>query len=170
MLTKNEKQPVSIYCEIYSTKSKDFISTNKYTEESIDKVIEVIGKFTGIFDRRNFLFKGKKKNCYEEALKRKGKVKMTLLFDDNCEYEVSISHTKVTLPSNKKDYELVIVYGLSEKRPLILLTNRGIHSKDDLIKIVRLCFSRWRIEEYFRAKKQRVWFRKYKSEEFKINK
>lgn len=107
-------------------------------------------------DRRNFLFKGKKKNCYEEALKRKGKVKMTLLFDDNCEYEVSISHTKVTLPSNKKDYELVIVYGLSEKRPLILLTNRGIHSKDDLIKIVRLCFSRWRIEEYFRTKKQRV--------------
>lgn len=181
MLTKNEKQPVSIYSQIYSTKSKDFISTNKYTEESIDKVIEVIGKFTGIFDRgyddnkvimkmdnsenyfiirmndrRNFLFKGKKKNCYEEALKRKGKVKMTLLFDDNCEYEVSISHTKVTLPSNKKDYELVIVYGLSEKRPLILLTNRGIHSKDDLIKIVRLCFSRWRIEEYFRAKKQRV--------------
>lgn len=179
MLTKNEKQPVSIYSKIYSTKSKDFISTNKYTEESIDKVIEVIGKFTGIFDRcyddnkvimkmdnsenyfiirmndrRNFLFKGKKKNCYEEALKRKGKVKMTLLFDDNCEYEVSISHTKVTLPSNKKDYELVIVYGLSEKKPLILLTNRGIHSKDDLIKIVRLCFSRWRIEEYFRVKKQ----------------
>jgi len=27
MLTKNEKQPVSIYSEIYSTKSKDFIST-----------------------------------------------------------------------------------------------------------------------------------------------
>ena len=179
MLTKNEKQPVSIYSQIYSTKNKDFINTNKYTEESIDKVIEVIGKFTGIFDRgyddnkvimkmdnsenyfiirmndrRNFLFKGKKKNCYEEALKRKGKVKMTLLFDDNCEYEVSISHTKVTLPSNKKDYEIVIVYGLSEKRPLILLTNRGIHSKDDLIKIVRLCFSKWRIEEYFRAKKQ----------------
>lgn len=51
MLTKNEKQPVSIYSEIYSTKSKDFISTKKYTEESIDKVIEVIGKFTGRFDR-----------------------------------------------------------------------------------------------------------------------
>lgn len=33
---------------------------------------------------------------------------MTLLFDYNCEYEVSVSHTKVTLPSNKKGYELVI--------------------------------------------------------------
>lgn len=45
-------------------------------------------------------------------------------------------------------------YGLSEDKPLILLTNREIHGKDDVIKIVRLYFSRWRIEEYFRAKKQ----------------
>ena len=35
---------------------------------------------------------------------------MTLLFDDNCEYEVSASHTRVTLPCNKKDYELVGLY------------------------------------------------------------
>jgi hypothetical protein len=67
---------------------------------------------------------------------------------------VYVSHTKVTLPSNKKEYELVICYGLSEERPLILLTNREIHSKEDVIKVVRLYFSRWRIEEYFRAKKQ----------------
>ena len=49
-------------------------------------------------------------------------------------------------------------YGLSEERPLILLTNRKIHSKDDVIKVVRLYFSRWRIEEYFRAKKQEYKF------------
>ena len=41
-------------------------------------------------DRRNFLFKGKKKNAYEEAQKRKGKVRMTLWFDDNDEYVVYI--------------------------------------------------------------------------------
>ena len=29
----------------------------------------------------------------------------------------------------KKDYELIFVYGLSEERPLILLTNRSIKSK-----------------------------------------
>lgn len=79
---------------------------------------------------------------------------MKLLFDDNQEYEVYISHTKVTLPNNKKDYELMFVYGLSEERPLILLTNKSIHSKEDVIKVVRLYFTRWRIEEYFRAKKQ----------------
>lgn len=178
-LTKMEKQPISLYSKIYSCKSSNFVSKNTYTMESIKTSEEVLNKgFIGVFDRgyddnkiinymsknnefvirmkdkRVFLFKGKKKNCYEEAIKRKGKIRMTLLFDDNEEREVYISHTKVTLPYNKSDYELVIVYGLSDERPLILLTNLSIHSKEDVIKVVRLYFSRWRIEEYFRAKKQ----------------
>ena len=53
---------------------------------------------------------------------------MMLWFEEE-KCEVSISHTKVTLPYNKKDYELVFVYGLSEDRPLILLTNRKIYLK-----------------------------------------
>ena len=182
ILTEKEKQLISVYSQIYSCKSKDFKSMNDYTFKSIEAAKKVLNrKFTGVFDRgyddnkiidymddnyfvirmndrRNFLFKGKKKNAYEEAKKRKGKVRMTLWFDDNEEYEVYISHTKVTLPHNGKDYELVFCYGLSEERPLILLTNRKIHSKDDVIKVVRLYFSRWRIEEYFRAKKQEYKF------------
>ena len=97
------------------------------------------------------------------AIRRKGKVKMTLWFDDNDEYDVAISHTKVTLPYNKRDYELVFVYGLSEDKPMILLTNREIKSKEDLIKVVRLYFYRWRIEEYFRSKKQ-----EYQMENFRV--
>ena len=182
ILTEKENQLISVYSQIYSCKSKDFKSMNDYTFKSIEAAKKVLNrKFTGVFDRgyddnkiidymddnyfvirmndrRNFLFKGKKKNAYEEAKKRKGKVRMTLWFDDNEEYEVYISHTKVTLPHNGKDYELVFCYGLSEERPLILLTNRKIHSKDDVIKVVRLYFSRWRIEEYFRAKKQEYKF------------
>ena len=182
ILTEKEKQLISVYSQIYSCKSKDFKSMNDYTFKSIETAKKVLNrKFIGVFDRgyddnkiidymddnyfvirmndrRVFLFKGKKKNAYEEAKKRKGKVRMTLWFDDNEEYEVYISHTKVTLPHNGKDYELVFCYGLSEEKPLILLTNRKIHSKDDVIKVVRLYFSRWRIEEYFRAKKQEYKF------------
>ena len=182
ILTEKEKQLISVYSQIYSCKSKDFKSMNDYTFKSIETAKKVLNrKFIGVFDRgyddnkiidymddnyfvirmndrRNFLFKGKKKNAYEEAKKRKGKIRMTLWFDDNEEYEVYISHTKVTLPHNGKDYELVFCYGLSEERPLILLTNRKIHSKDNVIKVVRLYFSRWRIEEYFRAKKQEYKF------------
>ena len=182
ILTEKENQLISVYSQIYSCKSKDFKSMNDYTFKSIEAAKKVLNrKFIGVFDRgyddnkiidymddnyfvirmndrRVFLFKGKKKNVYEEAKKRKGKIRMTLWFDDNEEYEVYISHTKVTLPHNGKDYELVFCYGLSEERPLILLTNRKIHSKDDVIKVVRLYFSRWRIEEYFRAKKQEYEF------------
>ena len=182
ILTEKENQLISVYSQIYSCKSKDFKSMNDYTFKSIEAAKKVLNrKFIGVFDRgyddnkiidymddnyfvirmndrRVFLFKGKKKNVYEEAKKRKGKIRMTLWFDDNKEYEVYISHTKVTLPHNGKDYELVFCYGLSEERPLILLTNRKIHSKDDVIKVVRLYFSRWRIEEYFRAKKQEYKF------------
>ena len=183
ILGKNEKQPISVYSEIYSCKSKNFISKNNYTKESIDTVIKVLNRKSNmVFDRgyddnkiidyvdksgnnfvirmndkRNFLFKGKKKNAYQEALKRKGKVKMKLWFEGEC-VEISVSHTRIQMPYNKKEYELVFVYGLSEERPLILLTNRTIHSKEDVIKVVRLYFYRWRVEEYFRSKKQEYEF------------
>ena len=180
ILTNKEKQPISVYSEIYSCRSKEFISKNKYTFESIDAVRNVLKrKCNMVFDRgyddnkiidyvdnngdyfvirmedkRNFLFKGKKKNCHEMAIRRKGKIKMVLWFDDKEEHEVSVSHTKVVLPFNKKEYELIFIYGLDEEHPMVLLTNRSIHSKEDVIKVVRLYFYRWRIEEYFRSKKQ----------------
>ena len=64
------------------------------------------------------------------------------------------SYTKAILPYNKKEYTLVIVYGLSEEHSMKLLTNIKSAEKEDVIKIVRLYLSRWRIEEYFRGKKQ----------------
>ena len=180
VLTKNEKQPISVYSKIYSCKSKDFKSKSEYTLESIKAVAEVAGdKFTGIFDRgyddnkiyaymskgnrkfvvrsddnRVLLFKGKKKSVEEVAKARKGKITMKLLFDENEETEVMLSYTKATLPYNKKEYTLVIVYGLSEEHPMKLLTNVEINTKEDVIKVARLYLSRWKIEEHFRGKKQ----------------
>ena len=180
VLTKNEKQPISIYSKIYSCKSKDFKSMNSYTLESIKAAESLIGEnFTGIFDRgyddnkiynymsknnhkfivrvddsRTLLFKGKKRNVEEVSKSRKGKITMKVLFDNDEEYELLLSYTKAILPYNKKEYTLVIVYGLSEEHPMKLLTNIKIENKDDVIKIVRLYLSRWRIEEHFRGKKQ----------------
>ena len=180
VLSKNNKQPISIYSQIYSCKSSNFISKNKYTLESIKAAENLIGKsFIGVFDRgyddnkiykymsdnkhqfvvrlddeRTLLFKGKRRSVDEVAKSRKGKISMKALFDNNEEYELMLSHTKAILPSNKKEYTLVIVYGLSEKNPMKLLTNIDIKSKDDVIKVARLYLSRWRIEEHFRGKKQ----------------
>ena len=180
VLTKNEKQPISIYSKIYSCKSDKFISKNMYTLESIKEAEKLIGKnFIGIFDRgyddnkifkymsnnnhkfvirlddeRTLLFKGKKRSVKEVSNSRKGKISYKALFSENEEYELMLSYTKATLPANKKEYTLVIVYGLSEEKPMKLLTNIKIKEKEDVIKIVRLYLSRWRIEEHFRGKKQ----------------
>ena len=177
ILTKNEKQPISIYSQIYSCKSKNFESKNKYTMESINAAEDLVGdNFIGVFDRgyddnkiihymskhkfvirlddeRVLLFKEKRHSVEEIAKGRKGKIKMKVLFDDNEEKELMISYTKAKLPYNKKEYTLVIVYGLGEN-PMKLLTNLEYTEKEDVIKIVRLYLSRWRIEEHFRGKKQ----------------
>ena len=180
ILTKNEKQPLSIYSQIYSCKSENFESKNKYTIESIKTAEKLVGNnFTGVFDRgyddnkifnymeknkhkfvvrlddqRVLLFKGIRRNVEEVSKTRKGKIKMTALFDDNEEKELMISYTKAILPYNKKEYTVVFVYGLSEEHPMKLLTNIKNAEKEDVIKIVRLYLSRWRIEEHFRGKKQ----------------
>ena len=181
ILTKNEKQPLSIYSQIYSCKSENFESKNKYTIERIKTAEKLVGSnFTRVFDRgyddnkifnymeKNkhkfvvrlddqrvlLLFKGIRRNVEEVSKTRKGKIKMTALFDDNEEKELMISYTKAILPYNKKEYTVVFVYGLSEEHPMKLLTNIKNAEKEDVIKIVRLYLSRWRIEEHFRGKKQ----------------
>lgn len=105
-------------------------------------------------DKRNLIFKGKRHSVEEISKGRKGKIKMKALFDDNEEKELIISYTKTKFSYYKKEYTLVIVYGLSEDHSMKLLTNIEYAEKEDAIKIVRLYLSRWRIEEHFRGKKQ----------------
>lgn len=182
IVTKNEKQPISLYSHIYSTESHGFKSMNDETIKSIEEVKKVItNKCTFVCDRgydaniffdyflnddcddefvirlketRNLLFKGKSKNVGEIVKKRKGKIKMEMYFSKENK-EVYVSHTKVELPSHKgKALTLVMVYGLSEEKPMMLLTNRMVSCKEDVHKIVRAYMTRWRIEENFRFKKQ----------------
>ena len=178
ILGKNEKQPISVYSEIYSCQSQDFKGKKHYTINSIEAVEKVVGKkFIGIFDRgyddnriidymsrgerqfvirlqdkRNLLLKDKKRNVGEIAKTRKGKIIYNALFGGE-KVELTISYTRAVLPYNKKEYTLVIVYGLGDN-PMKLLTNKKIKDKKDVKKVVRLYLSRWRIEEYFRGKKQ----------------
>ena len=62
-----------------------------------------------------------------------------------------LSHVKVQITASRKNIYLVLVYGITE-HPMMLATNKEIRSKEDLIRIAGLTFSRWRIEEYFAVK------------------
>ena len=176
VLTKNEKQPMPVYSRLYSSKSKEFESSNKETFKSIDAVRKCLKrKSLMVFDRgyddkkifdyvlkegddllvrlkknRNFLFKGKKKKLEDVYDKRKGKIKMNLKFEKE-EKEVYISYTRAKLQKNEREYTLIFVYGLSNTERMILLTNKKIERKEEAIKIVRTYMDRWRIETYHRS-------------------
>ncbi len=73
-----------------------------------------------------------------------------------------ISYLKVSLPRYKNHaMYLVLLYGLG-KKPMMLLTNKVVNSKKAAISIVRVYMSRWRIEEYFRFKKQQFRFENFR--------
>ena len=55
----------------------------------------------------------------------------------------------------------MLVYGITE-HPMMLATNKEIKSKEDAIKVARAYFSRWKIEEYFRCKKQMFQFENFR--------
>ena len=48
---------------------------------------------------------------------------------------------------------MVLVYGLSEEKAMMLLTNKKVKDKRDVHQVVRQYIKRWRIEEGFRFKK-----------------
>ena len=68
--------------------------------------------------------------------------------------------------ASRKDIYLVLVYGITE-HPMMLATNKEIRSKEDVIRIAKLYFSRWRIEEYFRCKKQVFRFENFRVRKLK---
>mgnify|MGYP001179515208 FL=1 len=115
--------------------------------------------------RRKLLYHNKWTPATELRNRRKGKVKMPLFYRGK-EQEAYLSHVKVKITASRKDIYLVLIYGITE-HPMTLATNIEINSKEDLIKIAKLYFSRWRIEEYFRSKKQIFQFENFRVRKLK---
>ena len=173
----DSNHPVSIFSELHSSTEKGFTSTNHITFAAMERGAKLFKKATYVMDRgyddnkifqqmwdlgqnfvirltqkRKMFFHGKWVPATRLCAQRKGKVKLNLFYKGK-EHEAYISHVKVQLTAAKRDVYLVLVYGITE-HPMMLVTNKAISGKEDVIKIARLYFSRWRIEEYFRAKKQ----------------
>jgi hypothetical protein len=186
-----ENQPVSLYSKVYSQAEKDFKSTNTYTFRAIDRTAALSrGKATFVCDRgydanemfkyfyskeqhfiirltekRNLFFKGKWYKASTLMKARKGKFKTTLKFRSG-EKECYVSYINVQITASKRPMRLVLVYGLGEK-PMMLATNKPIKGKDDVVNICRTYLSRWRIEEYFRFKKQHFGFENFRVRKLK---
>lgn len=168
--------PVSIFSELHSSQEKNFTSINNITFSAIERAVQLFSHATFVMDRgyddnkmflkldnlgqkyvirltkkRKLFYHNKWVPATELCARRKGKVKMKLLYH-GAEHTAYLSHVKVQITASKKDVYLVLVYGITE-HPMMLVTNRPIRSKEDVLETAQLYFSRWRIEEYFRSKK-----------------
>lgn len=188
-LTKNKKQPISIFSKVHSSVSKEFVSANSITFEGLNKIISILQekniKGTFVNDRgydNNEIFKYyfKQKQDFIIRLKenrkvykdhkwykittirdsRKGKVHMKLFFQGE-EKECYVSVLRVQITAEKRWINLILVYGLGET-PMMLASNISIKCKEDLIKTVRCYIDRWKIEEYFKFKKQEYHFENFR--------
>lgn len=189
VLTKNA-HPVSIFSKIHSSKEKDFTSVNDVTFSAMERSASILAKATFVMDRgyddnkmflkldslgqdyiirltakRKLLFHGKWIPATQLRDQRKGKIK-TLLRYKGKDHEAYLSHVKVQITASRKDIYLVLVYGITE-HPMMLATNKEIRSKEDVVRIAKLYFSRWRIEEYFRCKKQMFQFEHFRVRKLK---
>ena len=189
VMTKSN-HPVSIYSKIHSSKEKTFTSVNNVTFDAMERGKAMFGKATFVMDRgyddnkmflkldelkqdyvirltakRKLLFHNKWVAATELRNRRKGKI-TTPVFYKGKKREAYLSHVKVQITASRKDIYLVLVYGITE-HPMMLATNKEIKSREDVIRIARLYFSRWRIEEYFRCKKQVFQFENFRVRKLK---
>ena len=177
--------PISIFSKIHSSKEKNYTSANNVTFSAMERGAALFGKATFVMDRgyddnKMFLkldelqqdyvirLKSNRKLYYhnkwvmatELRNRRKGKIRMPLYYKGKT-HEAYLSHVKVQITASKKDIYLVLVYGITE-HPMMLATNKDIKSKEDVIAVAKHYFSRWKIEEYFRCKKQMFRFENFR--------
>ena len=177
--------PVSIFSQIHSSKEKNFTSTNDITFAAMERGAALFGKATFALDRgyddnkmflkldklnqdyvirltakRKVFFHGKWIPATQLRNQRKGKIKTPLVYRGK-KRDAYLSHVKVQITASKKDIYLVLVYGITE-HPMRLATKKEMRSREDVMKVAKTYFSRWRIEEYFRCKKQMFQFENFR--------
>ncbi|MCL1919418.1 MAG: transposase [Peptococcaceae bacterium] len=87
------------------------------------------------------------------AGKMKGKFRIDYTDKHGKKHRCRVSFQTVRLPSRPDEpLSLVMVYGY-DKEPMLLLTNLAIQGKTTCLRVVKTYLCRWRVEEYYRFKK-----------------
>jgi hypothetical protein len=180
VLSSENKLPFGVYSRIYSSTEKEFVSED---QEMLDCFDFLSGHFkkTNIrtmdrgFDNnryyryfiengeqfiirakknRNVKYKGKTENILEVANRFKGKYALKFKDKNGRKIDVKISIIPIELCEFQGvPLNLVVVYGFGEI-PMMLITNLDSDDKRICVTVCKVYLMRWRIEEYFKFKKQ----------------
>jgi len=176
-VTRVTKHPIPMYSHLYSSEEEGFISENEETYKGLRHVRGILDEkqATFVMDRdydnikmmkqilgqgdnfvirlkknRHLLYQNKKLSASNLALRRKGKINFRTEIQGTI-YDLKVSHITVEIPSFQK-LTMVVVYGYG-KNPMVLLTNKRVKQKDEVLSVLKAYISRWRIEEMFRVQK-----------------
>ena len=187
-LTPEKKMPVGVYTRVYSTTEKGFVSE----DDEVLKALKFLGKHfkksnIRAFDRgydanvyyehllknkekfiirskknRDVIYKGERINILTVAKKFKGRYILKFKKKNGINADCKISIIPIKLPCRSDDdLNLVVCYGFG-KEPLMLITN--LKSNDDRlpVAVTKIYLMRWRIEEFYRFKKQQFGFEDFR--------
>lgn len=178
-MSKNYKHPICLYDHVHNSNENNYLSENHITHIGLNMVIEHLKDYEGtfIFDRghddqkllrllltkkqyfivrmqnnRWLYYKNRKVKAFHLVEQRKGKIVVPLTYRGKETY-VKASHVIARINGIKEPLTIVFSYLDISDKPMILITNKIVKSKEDLIKVVLHYHSRWKIEEHFRFKK-----------------
>ena len=183
-LTPERKMPIPVYTKVYTPEEKGFISE----DEEVLTGLKFLGKHFSkknirAFDRgydnnryydylikndekfiirakknRDVIYDEKRINIAELAERFKGKYKLNFTKKNGFNTTCKISIIPIKLPCRPNDnLNLVVCYGLG-KEPMMLITNLKSDDKRLSVAVVKVYLMRWRIEEYYRFKKNQFKF------------
>ncbi len=183
----NSMHPVSVFSEVWSEKSATFTSGGEfeYTKKVINACTADLGHVTFVMDRgyddvdvfrllnklnqnyvirlklnRNIWINSKKISAETLCQEYKGKYATKVIYHGRVR-KAKLTCVKGKINGLDSPLSIIIIFGLSD-HPMILATNLDTSTKNQVISAMRHYFSRWRIEEYFRCKKQMFSFENFR--------
>jgi len=177
---------VSLYSQVFSTISKGFKSTNDIAFKILDKVYSSFGNIATMvmdrgFDDQKFFkyfvaktwgfiirashinrivyYDGSKIKLSVLKNEFKGKYSTTI-FIKGKNHRVKCSFVKIKVPGIKEELTVIFVY--FNKSTSMFITNLDVIGKNSCLDIVYTYYKRWRIEEYFKYKKQCFTFENFR--------
>jgi hypothetical protein len=181
VLSKNKKMPMSVYEKVFSSAEDGFVSMThenlcclkslsahfeKNCVRTLDRGFDANDYYRYFLKHeekfvirakknRNVIYKNQTQNIMDVANIYKGNYRMDFMNNHGKKIDCKISYIPVKLCEfPNKDLVLVVVYGFG-KEPMLLITNLESTEKKKLCMIVaKVYLMRWRIEEYFKFKKQ----------------
>lgn len=177
--------PFSMYSKIFSSLSDDFVSKNNETMKAVDQIISFFGNIgTYVMDRgyddkkifesfnirnahfiirgkdnRNVFYNNEKINIMNLSKKFKGKFS-TILKIKGEKHKVYFSYVKINIDGVEKPLYAIFVH--FKNSTSVFYTNIELKFKKDALNIINNYYMRWRIEEYFKYKKQSFDFENFR--------